>query len=550
MKSFRNYLFEARTPAPSALKKFKQGSREVTNTYIAGDIYDLSGDNTYKQKDSYYEGNGDGYIMDKAGNVYDVSCYEGTGDAGRIVGGSSSKSLTISKAGPDGQNLRFSGYSAVFSRPSSETWGSIISDIKNGIYLEDYLLKHANDLQDYNLKKSDWFKEKTKDADGKTMADRKHQKKIENELSFNQKYCVITDYIAFNDEGGRSLKFAYKDWAGEMDNRYQVDKIIGLIMPSSTKNAGKNSIWSSDKGDPAEKVPTEVNNEIIESFKTLALEAINKVFGGVDTKGFNFKFSISFEGKQKYGGPHFAWDIKKKRFVIIDLEKRKVLDRVYELRLATVTIDKEGKCSDFGNKLKKDICKYFLKELGSESKYVNDHYKAVAWGNGYWKPEMSKGEAKEKCKKEFSEMKRKKEYNENTPISASVETLAIVMEKGNYQKLIAKGVSKPADEPTVDEIGEITNGPDKPSSTGGKSAEETYGKAYGPAKEKMEKWHAGTRKQNLKNCNDGKLRMNFAICKELGYEDECKQIADEAKKRGIVLESRLSLGDMIQAIFS
>lgn len=60
MKRLVNFLNEAKSPAPSALKKFDKGSRKVNNVYIDGDIYDFTGDNKYTKTDSYYEGNGDG----------------------------------------------------------------------------------------------------------------------------------------------------------------------------------------------------------------------------------------------------------------------------------------------------------------------------------------------------------------------------------------------------------------------------------------------------------------------------------------------------------
>ena len=66
------------------------------------------------------------------------------------------------------------------------------------------------------------------------------------------------------------------------------------------------------------------------------------------------------------------------------------------------------------------------------------------------------------------------------------------------------------------------------------------------AYDKMKAWHEGTRKQNLANCSDAKLKMNYKVCKELGYEKEMSQIEAEAKKRDIVLES-ISLKEMITA---
>lgn len=53
---------------------------------------------------------------------------------------------------------------------------------------------------------------------------------------------------------------------------------------------------------------------------------------------------------------------------------------------------------------------------------------------------------------------------------------------------------------------------------------------------KMDKWHAGTRKQNVANCSDAKLKLNYEICKNKGYTREASILKSEANKRGIVLE--------------
>ena len=63
----------------------------------------------------------------------------------------------------------------------------------------------------------------------------------------------------------------------------------------------------------------------------------------------------------------------------------------------------------------------------------------------------------------------------------------------------------------------------------------------------MKAWHEGTRKQNLGTCSDAKLKMNYKVCKELGYDKECGLIEDEAKKRDLALES-ISLNELIQFI--
>ena len=546
MKKLVNFLNEAKSPAPSALKKFKQGKDNVECEFIAGDIYDLSPENRYKDTVSYYKGDGDGYIMSKDGRVFDVKCSEGTSDAGRIVGGTFKISVVIFRVGPNAENIYLTGYSAVFSSPSSPTYGSLISDIKDGIYLEDYLAYHEDDIE-YSLTRTTWVKELIDAGDGtgsRTEKMKKRDAKIAKEESFNQRYCVINKNISFSCTGGHSLEF--------YDNG-GYNKIVAEIRPSSTKNKGKGGMFGSGKAEQSVQVPEAVNNAIIEGFRPMAEAIVSNMFGSADAKGLKFEFSISFEGQQKYDGPVFGWDIKNKKFVVLDMEKRKVLDRKYELRLSCVYHRKYRgdtvEFSKFALKFLEDASKIMVKSLGSESAYVAANYKSVMWGKSYYGSKMKAGEAKEECKKQFAKMKGDKTFSiDRYEFYITPEIAAQVLGSKSYEKFFKAAKSEAPSETDVAQIEtpEITNGPDKPR-VSVKSASETYGKAYGPAKEKMEKWHAGTRRQNLKNCNDGKLRMNYAICKELGFKTEMDLIKKEAESRGIILESMLSMKDYILA---
>ena len=546
MKKLVNFLNEAKSPAPSALKKFKQGKDNVECEFIAGDIYDLSPENRYKDTVSYYKGDGDGYIMSKDGRVFDVKCSEGTSDAGRIVGGTFKISVVIFRVGPNAENIYLTGYSAVFSSPSSPTYGSLISDIKDGIYLEDYLAYHEDDIE-YSLTRTTWVKELIDAGDGtgsRTEKMKKRDAKIAKEESFNQRYCVINKNISFSCTGGHSLEF--------YDNG-GYDKIVAEIRPSSTKNKGKGGMFGSGKAEQAVKVPEDVNNAIIEGFRPMAEAIVSNMFGSADAKGLKFEFSISFEGQQKYDGPVFGWDIKNKKFAVLDMEKRKVLDRKYELRLSCVYHRKYRgdtvEYSKFALKFLEDASKIMVKSLGSESAYVAANYKSVMWGKSYYGSKMKAGEAKEECKRQFDKMKGDKTFStDRYQFYITPEIAAQVLGSKSYKTFFKTAESEAPSETDVAQIEtpEITNGPDKPRASV-KSASETYGKAYGPAKEKMEKWHAGTRRQNLKNCNDGKLRMNYAICKELGFKTEMDLIKKEAESRGIILESMLSMKDYILA---
>ena len=68
------------------------------------------------------------------------------------------------------------------------------------------------------------------------------------------------------------------------------------------------------------------------------------------------------------------------------------------------------------------------------------------------------------------------------------------------------------------------------------------------AESKMDKWHEGKRKQNVKACSTDKLIMNLGICKRKGYDSEAQQIQDELDSRGIN-ESQLFEGEVAKHNF-
>ena len=59
--------------------------------------------------------------------------------------------------------------------------------------------------------------------------------------------------------------------------------------------------------------------------------------------------------------------------------------------------------------------------------------------------------------------------------------------------------------------------------------------------EKMDAWHNGTRKQNVKNCSDDKLKAYYKICVDSGYDEEAEKLRSEADSRGLKLNESISL---------
>ena len=60
--------------------------------------------------------------------------------------------------------------------------------------------------------------------------------------------------------------------------------------------------------------------------------------------------------------------------------------------------------------------------------------------------------------------------------------------------------------------------------------------------EKMKAWHDGTRNQNVGALSAEKLKQNYQICIDAGYDKEASILRDEAKKRHIKLDNDLNEG--------
>jgi len=116
----------------------KSKSHKYTETYRSSalDKYDTGdyGDaGTYEKEESYTDYNGTGSIKDKQGNSYDVN-YRTRFDSTSLPFGTTYHYITINY---NGEKIDLDSYTG--ERGSGK---SIVSDIEDGIYLEDYLQKH------------------------------------------------------------------------------------------------------------------------------------------------------------------------------------------------------------------------------------------------------------------------------------------------------------------------------------------------------------------------------------------------------------------------
>ena len=534
MKNISQCIFEA-SGKPSDLKKYKRTERKETVHFRGSDMYDLK-DPGYDDEFSYFDGSGNGYIKDKQGHVYDVVATDRAGDAGYIAGGAHDYYVTIKKAnGTD--DFHVHGWIAIMSKGSNT---GCIEDIKAGHYLEDYIAKYWNDWDDKDGK----FKELAEkgDKNAKAYDDQKAEKIQNKKVEFDTRYITIPERISWEI----------------IDGNFNINN-LNLTSGSIKELENKRSEWLSKnrlKSWEAEDNPefTKMKEEISAKSKELKetimgvlmpvlIERLQKVFKTKDLKSLSgltgsFVYEHKLAKGKSFGYIRLAIDTKKKEFVFKDEVNYKIVDSDIELQLNDNIAVFRDRASDKMLELFKKVSDAWKKANGrKQSEYVKDHWEKIyhdsAGGYIYGNHSKTKGQAKEEAKQDFEKIVKDHDFS-NISKNRFDYSLALVQVyvEGDMEP-DAEPVEKPLENPEPKEKKE--RGKDTKMSKGANAA------AY----DKMKAWHEGTRKQNLSNCSDAKLKMNYKVCKELGYEKEMGLLQAEAEKRGIKINEKLSLREIV-----
>ena len=537
MKNIGQFIFEA-SGKPSDLKKYNRNERKETVHFRGSDIFDMS-DPGYDDEFTYYDGSGNGYIKDKQGHVYDVIATDRAGDAGAIAGGAHDYYVTIKKAnGKDDFNVH--GWIAIMSNGHNT---SCIADIKAGYYLEDYIAKYWNDWLDKDGK----FKELAEKGDKNAKSyDQGKAEKIQNKkVEFDTRYISLPETLSWDIIDG---KFNIRYWNLTNASIEELKKTKDEWLKTNKLNSWDNEA----KNNPEyQKIDKEISEKhkifkdiIMGILEPVLIGRLQEVFKTKDLKSLSglsgsFGYKRSFSKSKNFGYVTLAIDTKKKTFCIKDEANYKILDGNIELQLNdNITIAK-GQASEKMIELFKKVSDAWKKSEGrKQGEYVKDHWEAIYDKSaGYWgKHSKTKGQAKEEAKRDFEKMVA--DHNFDDPYgskklftySLSLVQLYVEGDFDPEQGPVEKPLENP--EPSTEKK---ERGKDTKMSKGAKDA------AY----EKMKAWHDGTRKQNLSNCSDAKLKMNYKVCKELGFDKECGLIEDEAKKRNITLEGKISLNNYV-----
>lgn len=532
MKDISLKIFEA-SGKPSDLKKYKRTERKETVHFRSGDMFDTK-DPGYDDEFSYFDGSGNGYIKDKQGHVYDVVTSDRNGDAGYIAGGAHDYYVTIKKAnGKD--DFHVHGWTAIMSKGSNT---SCIADIKAGYYLEDYIAKYWNDWLDKDGK----FKELAErgDKNAKSYDQGKAEKVQDKKVEFDTRYISIPEALSWEIIDG---KFNVRYWNLTNASIEELKKIKDEWLKAHKLNSWDDEAKNNPEYQKTDKEISEkstiLKDIIVGVLEPVLIKRLQAVFKTKDLKQLSgltgtFGYKREFSKGKNWGYVTLAIDTKNKTFCIKDEANYKILDGNIELALGDNIGVYRDRASDKMLALFKKVSDAWKKTEGrKQTEYVKDHWEAIYnASSGYWGNSKTIGQAKSKAKQDFENIVRDHDFD-NVSKNRFDYSLSLVQTyvEGDMEP-DAEPIEKPLENPEPKEKKE--RGKDTKMSKGANAA------AY----DKMKAWHEGTRKQNLANCSDAKLKMNYKVCKELGYEAEMKKIEDEAKKRDIVLES-ISLNEMV-----
>ena len=494
MLNFNNYIFEAKASdkakkkKPSGLYKSQSQARKVMNTYIGSDIYDFS-DKSYEKEDTYYDKIYYGFIMDKEGNIYDIKASSIQGDAGRIVGGSTNYYVDIKYS--DDLTINLQDFSAVFSNGDGYL---LISQLEAGYYLEDYLAMHKWDIKN---KENDIIKNLISNGD-------------ENAVSFEK---IKSD--------NKKLKEA------EFDSRY-----INLTYINTSFHVEDGKVNFSLKNEKLKQLEpvliTYIENALDVMFNNVSLSDLGHLSG-----------YLIFPNSDKYD-KYVAYDTKKNNLVYIlkdNKGRRKVSEQQVEYAISdSINIWPRETSKEFKEWLVKAYDIFTKEKRHEHAKWVKERTEQIQ-KQEYWR--ITKGEAKKRAEEEWEGIiDSKHPGKEHITINAQYIALANSKIKPNARLKAEKPDTEPNDLPSVED-----NLDNKPTDNG---EQPELPKGLEDAIEKMKKWHSGERGFNINAASPAKLKLNYKVCKYLGYKYEMEKIERVAKEKGIVLESMLSLEEFVE----
>ena len=448
-----NLLNEAKSPS-SAKVKYTKDTHKATFRSEFG---------TYEDDETYTHGNGDGYITDKDGNVYDVYVSDREGDSGYISGGARHFSVSIDYKGT---RLNFSGYTALFSNGSGI---DIIPDLNKGYYLEDYCAKHRYDFSSRGEEDRAIFNELSAKGDAEAISfmqaqkDKASEKNEKNLAKQSKKYDFTLDGLIDSQSG-------YPRFSGEIKE--------GKVLAKSGEKEISEPILS--------RILEYFGGRDLNDFEGLRFEINLRSPEGVEPKTKSSYAAINNEtGKLVYIGEK---ENKYGQISYKEYDGVRILPRF-------INLDETA----FGEA----VVKYAFRHKDEER--VKAILNIDSRGNGML--DLYRDCVKIKKDVDARWSPATSGYNLKQLVSTFTESISEL--KGETRRAASYDI-------------------DSRSFSAQRNRSE--------AEIKMEKWHNGERRQNVKACSDDKLKAYYKICKANGYDDQANILKAEAENRGIELK--------------
>lgn len=508
MRGFANYILEARKKRPSGWTRTKATKRKVTNSYLAGDVYDTKS-GTYEKEDTYSDSNYEGFIFDKEGNEYKVYGYSTQGDAGRIAGGSMDYRVVITRGD---LKIVLTGYSAIFSRGSGT---EIIPMISAGHYLEDYLAFNEYSIDGRRNNETIQALIAKGDKEAKSFDAQEGEERANKELEFVRRYVEL-GYINFSRAKKENEPFISMSIIKSEENKDQKDKIKELLLPFI--------------------------KELIEGTFGIPYD---------DFYGFEFTVYIEAEDQVKKYNINPAIDIKKKNLVFIQTETKgswskgnertvkKVLDTPVKMVMSSLLrCWPKNVTPEMYKLLEKVFDKYKKESKSNKTQWIKDKGEEFydIYENPYWgKRKYTRAQAHQMAKDAWQAL-----IDERDPANYKGYISVNAKDLGEFSREINTNFTVNADTPdtSVNDLPEIetTVKPIEAPVKKERGKDTVMGKgAQSAAVDKMTAWHEGTRRQNVGAMSDAKLKMNYNVCVDLGFDKEVEILKAEAEKRGLEL---------------
>ena len=499
------YIYEA--AKPSSIKRVDRGVQKAIrhnyNTVFSrfDNFFKVEGPRSSSKYNELWRGT----IKNKSGEEFDIVVRNNGIETENNYGRSATDyyvKITIYDV-LDGEDAQFEATYKYNDPDNKYGTEGLVDDLKKGTYLEDYFAKHMDSLAEECAGKFDSII-KTGNAAADSYYSKARAREARARDNFWDGKIKIHNTFGWEVREGKVSVTLQSTSTSDEDVRHKAEAIVA----------------------------TETATAISNAFPGVSVSNLSGIVGTGEIIGLN-------------GGALYA-DIKKNELVSVNQDKSaKVAGANISIQLGKEVTADPAVASPFVASLFAATSAAVVKSM-KKTEYVEQHYREFQqklreqwFGRYHWRRGMSGSptvqDGKQAAREEFERLKIAATWDGKAVLKFSLSELKNHI--ADALELNARDNTNTAPEPVV----EPAVNPQEPTQSAPKPAKpakpvKAGSKAERDAIEKMTAWHNGTRGFNAKSASEAKLKLNYKVCKELGFDQEASLIKAEADSRGIVLE--------------